>query len=137
MGASSGSRLPSRIAGSSCRRLTVAPRGYNRRTALERINNRIDNSFGFEHHFIRGIDKMTLRVGLAFAVMLAMALRSHQTGARSPNAFACSGTPTGQRLAAATPAQQACNTALFRRGQVASNDREIVKKPDADADASI
>ena len=59
-------------------------RGYNRRTALERINNRIDNSFGFEHHFIRGIDKMTLRVGLAFAVMLAMALghikqgRAHQ-----------------------------------------------------------
>jgi len=49
-------------------------RGYKRRTALERINNRIDNSFGFERHFIRGIGKMTLRVGLAFAVMLAMAL---------------------------------------------------------------
>ena len=59
-------------------------RGYNRRTALERINNRIDNGFGFEHHFIRGINKMKLRVGLAFAVMLAMALghikqgRAHQ-----------------------------------------------------------
>jgi hypothetical protein len=59
-------------------------RGYNRRSALERINNRIDNSFGFEHHFIRGMHKMKLRVGLAFAVMLAMALghinqgRAHQ-----------------------------------------------------------
>lgn len=59
-------------------------RGYNRRTALERINNRIDNSFGFERHFIRGIGKMRLRVGLAICVMLAMALghikqgRAHQ-----------------------------------------------------------
>ena len=58
--------------------------GYNRHTALERINNRIDNSFGFEHHFIRGMHKMKLRIGLAFAVMLAMALghikqgRAHQ-----------------------------------------------------------
>jgi hypothetical protein len=49
-------------------------RGYNRRSALERINNRIDNSFGFEHHFIRGLAKMQTRVGLALAVMMAMAL---------------------------------------------------------------
>ena len=49
-------------------------RGYNRRSALERINNRIDNSFGFERHFIRGLAKMTTRVGLALAVMMAMAL---------------------------------------------------------------
>jgi len=28
-------------------------RGYARRSALERINNRIDNSFCFEKHFIR------------------------------------------------------------------------------------
>jgi hypothetical protein len=49
-------------------------RGYNRRSALERINNRIDNSFGFERHFIRGRAKMTTRVGLALAVMMAMAL---------------------------------------------------------------
>ena len=55
-------------------------RGYARRSALERINNRIDNSFGFEHHFIRGMDKMKLRVGLAFAVMLAMALGHLQQG---------------------------------------------------------
>ncbi len=49
-------------------------RGYNRRSALERINNRIDNSFGFEQHFIRGLAKMQTRVGLALAVMMAMAL---------------------------------------------------------------
>lgn len=49
-------------------------RGYNRRSALERINNRIDNSFGFERHFIRGKAKMQTRVGLALAVMMAMAL---------------------------------------------------------------
>jgi hypothetical protein len=49
-------------------------RGYNRRNALERINNRIDNSFGFERHFIRGLAKMQTRVGLALAIMMAMAL---------------------------------------------------------------
>ena len=47
---------------------------YNRRSALERINSRIDNSFGFEFHFIRGKAKMKTRVGLAVAVMMAMAL---------------------------------------------------------------
>lgn len=49
-------------------------RGYKRRTALERINNRIDNSFGFEKHFIRGQAKMQTRLGLALAVMMAIAL---------------------------------------------------------------
>ena len=49
-------------------------RGYNRRSALERINNRIDHSFGFERHFICGLAKMQTRVGLALAVMMAMAL---------------------------------------------------------------
>jgi hypothetical protein len=49
-------------------------RAYNRRSALERINNRMDNSFGFEKHFIRGKAKMQTRVGLAIAVMMAMAL---------------------------------------------------------------
>jgi hypothetical protein len=47
---------------------------YNGRTAVERVNSRIDLSFGFEHHFIRGQAKMTLRVGLALLVMLSMAL---------------------------------------------------------------
>jgi hypothetical protein len=49
-------------------------RGYKRRTALERINNRIDHRFGFERHFIRGLAKMQTRVGLALAVMMAIAL---------------------------------------------------------------
>jgi hypothetical protein len=47
---------------------------YNGRTAVERVNSRIDLSFGFENHFIRGKAKMTLRVGLALIVMLSMAL---------------------------------------------------------------
>ena len=55
-------------------------RGYNRRSALERINNRIDRHFGFEQHFIRGIAKMTTRVGLAIAVMMAMALGHIRAG---------------------------------------------------------
>lgn len=55
---------------------------YNGRTAVERVNSRIDMSFGFEHHFIRGKAKMTLRAGLALVVMLSMALariRRNQT----------------------------------------------------------
>ncbi len=55
-------------------------RGYNRRSALERINNRIDHSFGFENHFIRGKTKMQVRVGLALAVMMSMALGHVKAG---------------------------------------------------------
>jgi hypothetical protein len=47
---------------------------YNKRTSVERVNSRLDVSFGFEHHFIRGLKKMTLRCGLALCVMLAMAI---------------------------------------------------------------
>ncbi len=53
---------------------------YNRRSYLERINNRIDNSFGFEKHYIRGGAKMQTRVGLAIAVMMAMALGHARAG---------------------------------------------------------
>jgi len=49
-------------------------RDYNRRTAVERVNSRLDVSFGFERHFIRGQKKMEMRVGLALCVMLAMAV---------------------------------------------------------------
>ena len=49
-------------------------RGYNRRSAMERINSRIDQGFGFETHYIRGLAKMKTRVGLALAVMMALAL---------------------------------------------------------------
>lgn len=46
---------------------------YKQRTAVERINSRLDVSFGFEQHYIRGMDKMHCRMGLALIVMLAMA----------------------------------------------------------------
>jgi hypothetical protein len=46
---------------------------YKMRTSVERINGRLDTSFGFEDHYIRGQKKMELRVGLALVVMLAMA----------------------------------------------------------------
>jgi transposase len=47
---------------------------YKKRTAVERVNSRLDVSFGFENHFIRGLNKMKVRCDLAFCVMLAMAL---------------------------------------------------------------
>ncbi|MDD5708668.1 MAG: transposase [Kiritimatiellae bacterium] len=49
-------------------------RAYKKRSAAERVNSRLDVSFGFENHFIRGMAKMRLRVDLALIVMLAMAL---------------------------------------------------------------
>jgi hypothetical protein len=49
-------------------------RVYKRRTAVERVNSRLDVSFGFERHFIRGQKQMEFRVGLALCVMLAMAV---------------------------------------------------------------
>ena len=55
-------------------------RTYNRRSSLERINSRIDNSFGFEKHYIRGKANMQTRVGLALAVMMAMALGHVRAG---------------------------------------------------------
>ena len=47
---------------------------YKMRTSVERVNSRLDVSFGFEEHFIRGLSKMKLRCSLALCVMLAMAL---------------------------------------------------------------
>jgi len=55
-------------------------RAYNRRSSLERINSRLDNDFGFEKHYIRGKAKMQTRVGLAAAVMMAMALGHVRAG---------------------------------------------------------
>ena len=55
-------------------------RAYKRRNALERINSRIDNSFKFEKHFIRGKGKMTARVGIALAVMMALAVGHIKAG---------------------------------------------------------
>jgi hypothetical protein len=53
---------------------------YRGRTAVERVNSRLDVSFGFERHFIRGMKKMKVRVGIALVVMLSMALGSIQMG---------------------------------------------------------
>jgi hypothetical protein len=55
-------------------------REYKKRTAVERVNSRLDVSFGFEKHFIRGLQKMEIRVGLALCVMLAMAVGRIQEG---------------------------------------------------------
>ena len=49
-------------------------REYKKRTAVERANSRLDVSFGFELHTIRGLAKMQMRCGLALCVMLAMAV---------------------------------------------------------------
>jgi len=51
-------------------------RGYARRSALERINSRLDGGFGFGSHFVRGLARM----GLALAVMMALALGSIANG---------------------------------------------------------
>jgi hypothetical protein len=53
---------------------------YARRTAVERVNSRIDLLLGFEHHTIRGKAKMKMRMGLALVVMLAMALGRIRAG---------------------------------------------------------
>ena len=47
---------------------------YARRSAVERVNSRIDRVLGFEKHFIRGQAKMEMRVTLGLVVILAMAL---------------------------------------------------------------
>lgn len=47
---------------------------YKERTAVERVNSRLDVSYGFEEHFIRTGGKMKFRCGLALIVMLSMAL---------------------------------------------------------------
>ncbi len=47
---------------------------YKTRTSVERVNSRIDNVFGFEKHYIRGLAKMKVKVSLALCVMLAMGL---------------------------------------------------------------
>jgi len=56
---------------------------YAKRSAVERVNSRLDVAFGLEHHFVRGLAKMRVRVGLALVGMLAMALgrvRENQLG---------------------------------------------------------
>lgn len=47
---------------------------YKKRTSIERINSRLDVSFGFEKHYISGLKKMHLRCGISLSVMLTIAL---------------------------------------------------------------
>ena len=59
---------------------------YKGRTAVERVNGRLDRDYMFEEHYIRGLKKMTLMVSLAFIVMNGMAvgkLRNGKTMLRS------------------------------------------------------
>ncbi len=53
---------------------------YAGRTAVERVNSRLDRVFGFENHTIRGLTKMRTRCTLALVVMLAMALGRIRAG---------------------------------------------------------
>ncbi len=46
-------------------------RYYNERTAVERVNGRIDRDYLFEDHQIRGLKKMNLHVSTMFILMLA------------------------------------------------------------------
>jgi len=46
---------------------------YAKRTSVERVNSRLDVSFGFENHHIRGLVKMQIRVDLALITMLGTA----------------------------------------------------------------
>lgn len=55
-------------------------KAYDLRTSVERVNSRIDQVLGFEHHTIRGMKKMKMRVTLALVVMLAMALGRIRAG---------------------------------------------------------
>ena len=69
------------------RMFTPIPRGteawaraYKRRTAVERVNSRLDRVLGFELHTTRGLAKMEARMGIALVVMLSMALGRIRSG---------------------------------------------------------
>lgn len=53
---------------------------YKMRTAVERVNSRLDVSFGFESHRVRGKRKMDLLTALAFIVMDTLAVGSIESG---------------------------------------------------------
>lgn len=46
---------------------------YNKRTALERINGRMDRDFNLENHKVRGLKKATVLIDLMMIGMMAMA----------------------------------------------------------------
>ena len=47
---------------------------YDRRTAVERVNSRLDGAYGFEARRTRGLARTKLHVGMALLIMLAMAI---------------------------------------------------------------
>jgi hypothetical protein len=53
---------------------------YRSRTAVERVNSRLDVSFGFEARRVRGMKKMSMLTALAFAVMDTLAVGSIRAG---------------------------------------------------------
>jgi len=53
---------------------------YAGRTAVERVNSRLDVSFGFEERRVRGIKKMKMMSALAFSIMNALAVYSITQG---------------------------------------------------------
>jgi hypothetical protein len=46
---------------------------YKKRSAVERVNSRIDNVLGFENHKLRGIKKVSLKLLISFCILLSMA----------------------------------------------------------------
>jgi hypothetical protein len=55
-------------------------RYYNKRTALERINSRIDVAYKFENHTIRGLDKMKICVDITMIIMMTIAIENIKLG---------------------------------------------------------
>lgn len=53
---------------------------YKARTAVERVNSRIDHVYGMTRHTVRGLKKMTLRVGIVCIAMLATAVAWVEAG---------------------------------------------------------
>jgi hypothetical protein len=53
---------------------------YKGRTAVERLNGRLDRDYQFEEHCLRGLKKTRLMVGLSLIIMNAMALGKIQRG---------------------------------------------------------
>ncbi len=47
---------------------------YKKRTAVERVNSRLEGPFRLENHRIRGLEKMKLNCSLSLIIMLTMAL---------------------------------------------------------------
>ena len=54
--------------------------GYKKRTAVERVNSRLDHVYGFERHMHRSLKKVKLRMDLSMLVMLATAVEWVQVG---------------------------------------------------------